>query len=135
MRPLDLAVLKGVAITRTLAIFVIITMTDAAMSRETMLKIRAWVETRAILAIIRHQTVHIDLVDLILRYRIPIPLPQMRKVVIVPLTGDILATVATKDDVPEGEVIETPRTLRVQVKMTVQDDHLTGTKEAKHVMT
>jgi len=135
MRPLDLAVLKGVAIARTLAIFVIITMTDAAMSRETMLKIRAWVETQAILAIIRHQTVHIDLVDLILRYRIPIPLPQMRKVVIVPLTGDILATVATKDDVPEGEVIETPRTLRVQVKMTVQDDHLAGTKEAKHVMT
>ena len=135
MRPLDLAVLKGVAIARTLAIFVIITMTDAAMSRETMLKIRAWVETRAILAIICHQTVHIDLVDLILRYRIPIPLPQMRKVVIVPLTGDILATVATKDDVPEGEVIETPQTLQVRVKMTIQDDHLTSTKKAKHVMT
>src|SRR5882762_357755 len=135
MRPLDLAVLKGVAITRTLAIFVIITMTDATMSRETMLKIRAWVETRAILAIIRHQKVHIDLVDLILRYRIPIPLPQMRKVVIVPLTGDILATVTTKDDVPEGEVIETPQTLRVRVKMTVQDNHLASTKEAKHVMT
>src|SRR5258705_12345046 len=111
MRPLDLAVLKGVAITRTLTIFVIITMTDAAMSRETMLMIRAWVETRVILVIIRHQTVHIDLVDLILRYRIPIPLPQMRKGVIVPLTRDTLATVATKDDVPEGEVIETPRTL------------------------
>jgi len=76
-----------------------------------MLKIHAWVETRAILAMIHHRTVHIDLADLILRYQIPIPPPQMMKVVIVPVTGDILATVATKDDVPEGEAIETPRTL------------------------
>jgi len=110
-------------------------MTNAAMPQETMLKIRAWVETRAILAMIRHRTVHIDLADLILRYRIPIPLPQMMKVVIVPVTRDILATVAAKDDVPEGEAIETPRTLRVRVKMTVQDDHLAGTKGAKRMMT
>ena len=58
-----------------------------------------------------HRTVHTDLVDLILRYQIPIPLPQMVKVVTVPMTGDILVTVTTKDDVSEGEVIETPRTL------------------------
>jgi hypothetical protein len=78
-----------------------------------MLKIRAWVETRAILPMIHHRTVHTDLVDLILWYRIPIPLPQMMKMVIVPVTRDILATVTTKDDVPEGKVIETPQTPRV----------------------
>ena len=59
----------------------------------------------------------------------------MMKVVIVPMTGDILATVATKDNVPEGEVIETPWTLQVQVKMIVQDDHLASTEEAKRMMT
>ena len=135
MRPLDLAVLRGVTIARILTIFVIIIMTNAAMSRETMLRIHAWVETRSILAMIRHRTVHIDLANLILRYQIPIPLPQMMKVVIVHVTGDILATIATNNDVPEGEAIETPWTLRVRVKMIVQDGHLTGTKEAKRMMT
>jgi hypothetical protein len=66
-----------------------------------MLKIRTWVVTQAILAMIHHWTVLIDLVDLILWYQTPIPPPPMAKVV----------TVTTKDDAPEGEVIETPWTL------------------------
>ena len=73
-----------------------------------MLKIHAWV---VILAMIHHWTVHTDLVDLILWHQIPIPPPQMVKVVTVPMTRDILAAVATKDDIPEGEVIETHWTL------------------------